>query len=329
MIILIKRIGVAIITVFIIMTLTFFLVRKTPGDVMQAWAMEIVETYSMTYEDALAFVKSMYHYDPNQPVLDQYVEYVSGLLKGDLGKSFIYKVSVNEIIAKALPWTVLVTSISLFLSFSFGTLLGMTIAWKRKTILDPVVTAYASFTGATPDYVTALVLLIIFSINLHIFPLKGAYDARITPGFTWPFIKSVFMHAALPITAYTFESTAGWALAMKGSAVSILGEDYIMAARARGLKEGRIMTRYMGRNALLPMITGLAIALGTMVGGSILIETIFSYPGIGWFFGEALIKRDYGMMQGLFLFLAIAVIFANLAADLLYSTLDPRIKLEA
>jgi peptide/nickel transport system permease protein len=323
-----KRVGVALITVFIITTLTFFVVRKTPGDVMQAWAMDIVQTYAMSYEDALAFVKSMYHYNPDQPLLDQYIAYISGLLRGDLGMSFIYKVSVNEVIAKALPWTVLVTSVSLFLSFSIGMLLGMTIAWKRKTILDPIVTAYASFTGATPDYVTALVLLIIFAINLRIFPLKGAYDATIDPGFTWAFVKSVLMHAALPIMAYTFESTAGWALAMKGSAVSVLGEDYIMAARARGLKESRIMTRYMGRNALLPMITGLAIAMGSMVGGSILIETIFSYPGIGWFFGEALIKRDYGMMQGLFLFLATTVIFANLAADLLYSKLDPRIKLE-
>lgn len=328
MLIVAKRVALALITVFIITTLTFFVVRKTPGDVMQAWAMEIVETYAMTYEDALAFVQSMYHYDPDQPVLDQYLDYISGLLKGDLGMSFIYKVSVNEIIAKALPWTVFVTSISLLLSFTIGMLLGMTIAWKRKTFLDPVVTAYASFTGATPDYVTALVLLIIFAINLHIFPLKGAYDATIPPGFSWPFIKSVLRHAALPITAYTFESTAGWALAMKGSAVSVLGEDYITAARARGLKEGRIMIRYMGRNALLPMITGLAIAMGSMVGGSVLIETIFSYPGIGWFFGEALTKRDYGMMQGLFLFLAAAVIFANLAADLLYSRLDPRIKLE-
>lgn len=323
-----KKVGIALITIFLITTLTFFLVRKTPGDVMQAWAMDIVQTYAMTYEDALAFVESMYSYDPDQPVFEQYTAYISGLLRGDLGESFIYKVSVNKVIAKALPWTVFVTSISLFLSFGIGILLGMTIAWKRKTILDPIVTFYAAFTGATPDYVTALVLLIIFSINLHIFPLKGAYDAMVPVGFTWPFIKSVLWHAALPITAFTFESAAGWALAMKGSAVSVLGEDYIMAARARGLKEGRIMTRYMGRNALLPMITGLAIALGTMVGGSILIETIFSYPGIGWFFGEALIKRDFGMLQGLFLFLSIAVISANLAADLLYTRLDPRIKLE-
>ena len=128
--------------------------------------------------------------------------------------------------------------------------------------------------------------------------------------------------------AYTFENTAAWALAMKGSAVSVLGEDYITAARVRGLKEGRIATFYMGRNAILPLITTLAISLGSMIGGATFIETIFSYPGIGWFFGEALIRRDFGTMQGLFLVQAATVIFANLIADLLYSRLDPRIRLE-
>ena len=328
MLVILRRIAIALFTIFIIVSLTFFLVRKTPGDVLQAWAMDLVTAYGMTYEDALSMVKSWYGYEAERPILQQYITYISGLLKGDLGKSFIYKVSVNEVLIKALPWTVFVISISLLLSFGIGALLGMAMAWKRKSVLNPLVTAYASFTGATPDYITALILLIIFAVNLRLFPLKGAYDATITPGFTWPFIKSVLMHAALPIAAYTFEHAAGWALAMKGSAVSVLGEDYIMAARARGLKERRIMISYMGRNAILPLVTSLAISVGGMVGGSTLIETIFSYPGIGWFFGEALVKRDFGLMQGLFLFLAASIIFANLAADVLYSVLDPRIKLE-
>jgi len=326
--VILRRIGIALFTIFVIVTLTFFIVRKTPGDVMQAWAMDLLDTYSMTYEDALAMVKSWYGYNPNQPMLQQYIAYISGLLKGDLGKSFIYKVSVNKVLIRALPWTVFVLSVSLLLSFGIGVMLGMAMAWKRKSILDPLVTAYASFTGATPDYITALILLIIFAVNLRLFPLKGAYDATVNPGFTWEFIKSVLKHAALPIAAYTFEHAASWALAMKGSAVGVLGEDYIMAARARGLKERRIMIHYMGRNAILPLVTSLAISMGGMVGGSTLIETVFSYPGVGWFFGEALTKRDFGLMQGLFLFLASSIIFANLAADILYSILDPRIKLE-
>ncbi len=323
-----KRIGFAFVTLFFVTTLTFFVVRNTPGDALQEWALEIVQTYGISMEDAMKQVRAMYAYDPDEPILNQYVRYVKGLARGDLGTSILYKTSVNKIVIQALPWTVFILSTSLLLSFTIGALLGMAIAWKRKTLLDPVITGYAALTGATPDYITALILLIIFAINLKWFPSKGAYDPAVKPGFTWEFIKSVLYHGVLPIAAYTFENTAAWALAMKGSAVSVLGEDYIMAARARGLKERRIMTWYMGRNAMLPLITGLAIAFGGMMGGSVLIETIFNYPGIGWFFNEAVTRRDYGLMQGLFFLTAVSIIFANLIADLLYTRLDPRIRLE-
>ncbi len=323
-----KRVGVALVTLFFVTTLTFFVVRNTPGDALQEWALEIVQTYGISMEDAMKQVRAMYAYDPDEPVISQYIRYVKGLAHGDLGTSILYKTSVNKIVLQALPWTVFVLSTSLLLSFTIGALLGMAIAWKRKTLLDPIITGYAALTGATPDYITALILLIIFAINLKWFPTKGAYDPAIKPGFTWDFIKSVLYHGVLPIAAYTFENTAAWALAMKGSAVSVLGEDYIMAARARGLKERRIMTRYMGRNAMLPLVTGLAIAFGGMMGGSVLIETIFNYPGMGWFFNEAVTRRDYGLMQGLFFLTAASIILANLIADLLYSRLDPRIRLE-
>ena len=328
MVVILRRMGIALITLFIVITLTFFLLRKVPGDPLYMWAMELVQSYGMDFDSAYAYVKQLYDYDPHEPLIPQYIRYIRGLLRGNLGTSMVYKISVNEILLKALPWTVFVLSISLLISFTLGTLMGMVVAWKRKTSLDPIITAYAAFTGATPDYITALILLIVFAINLKLFPMKGAYDSALTPGFNWPFIKSVLHHAVLPISAYVFENTAAWAMAMKGSAVSVLGEDYIMAARARGLKERRIMVFYMGRNAVLPLVTGLAIALGTMLGGATFIETIFAYPGIGWFFGQATTRLDFGLMQGLFLVTAAATIFSNLLADILYSRLDPRIKLE-
>jgi len=328
MVVILRRTGIALITLFIVITLTFFLLRKVPGDPLYMWAMELVQSYGMDFDSAYAYVKQLYDYDPHEPLIPQYIRYIRGLLRGNLGTSMVYKISVNEILLKALPWTVFVLSISLPISFSLGMLMGMVVAWKRRTSLDPIITAYAAFTGATPDYITALILLIVFAINLKLFPMKGAYDSALTPGFNWPFIKSVLHHAILPISAYVFENTAAWAMAMKGSAVSVLGEDYIMAARARGLKERRIMVFYMGRNAVLPLVTGLAIALGTMLGGATFIETIFAYPGIGWFFGQATTRLDFGLMQGLFLVTAAATIFSNLLADILYSRLDPRIKLE-
>jgi len=328
MLIIVRRAGIALLTLLIVITLTFFLLRKVPGDPLYMWAMELVQTHGLDFESAYEQVKQMYDYDPNEPLGQQYIRYIKGLMKGNLGTSMVYKISTNKIIVRALPWTVFVLSISLLISFGLGSLMGMVIAWKRKTALEPIVTAYAAFTGATPDYITALILLIVFAANLRLFPMKGAYDSALTPGFNWPFIKSVLRHAVLPITAYVFESTAAWAMAMKGSAVSVLGEDYIMAARARGLKERRIMISYMGRNAILPLVTGLAIALGTMLGGATFIETIFSYPGIGWFFGQATTRMDFGLMQGLFLVTAVVTIFSNLVADILYSRLDPRIKVE-
>lgn len=323
-----KRVGVALATLFLVTLVTFVLFRSMPGDPIQTMAMQLMQDRGLTYETAYNQAKAIYGYDLDRPVLEAFVLYLGGLLRGNLGTSLIYRVSVNEILGRALPWTLLVLSTSLLVSFAVGTLLGMAIAWKRRTALDPLVTMYAAFTGATPDYVTALLLLVIFAINLGWFPIRGAYATGLVAGFNWPFIKSVLHHAALPIIAYTFENTAAWALAMKGSAVSMLGEDFIMAARARGLKEGRIMTRYLGRNAILPMVTGLAISLGLMMGGAVLIETIFNYPGVGRFFGDAIGRRDYGLMQGLFLFQSAAVILANLLADLLYARLDPRIKME-
>lgn len=323
-----RRLSFALATIFFVTLLIYSLIRIMPGNPFQMLANSLARERNMTYDSALKMAYTMLNYDPDKPFVAGLLEYFGGVLRFDLGESWQYRIPVNDIVSQALPWTLLVLSISLLLSFIIGVTLGMAIAWKRRSALDPVITFYAAFTGATPDYVTALVLLIIFAVNLRWFPITGGYDPAAKPGFNWPFIASVIHHAALPVFAFTFETTAGWALAMKGSAVSVLGEDYVTAARARGLKGRRIMTLYVGRNAILPMITALAIALGSMLAGSTLIENIFNYPGIGRFFAEALTRRDLGSMQGLFLFTAVAVILANVVADLLYARLDPRIKLE-
>ena len=323
-----KRLALALLTVVVVALVTFIVVQNVPGDPLYEWAMDMVQTSGLDFETAYKIAAQMYGYDPNEPLMHRLLAYVKRLLRGDLGYSMIYRTSVNRIIAKALPWTVFVVSISLLLSFSLGVMLGTVIAWKRRSLLDPVVTGYASFTAATPDYVTAMLLLLFFAINLRWFPSKGAYDIGIKPGFNLTFIGNVLHHAALPILSYTLEALGGWALAMKGSAVSVLGEDYIMAAKARGLKERRIVTAYLARNSILPLITGLAISFGGMFGGSILIETIFNYPGMGWFFSQALMRKDYGMMQGLFLLTITATILANFLADILYAKLDPRVRLE-
>ena len=328
MAIVVKRLVLALLTIVVAALVTFIVIQNVPGDPLYEWAMDMVQTSGLDFETAYKIAAQMYGYNPHEPLLHRLSTYVKRLLRGELGYSMIYRTSVNRIIAKALPWTVFVVSTSLLLSFSLGVVLGTVIAWKRRSVLDPLVTGYASFTAATPDYVTAMLLLLFFAINLRWFPSKGAYDIGIKPGFTLPFIGNVLHHAALPILSYTLEAVGGWALAMKGSAISVLGEDYIMAAKARGLRDRRIVMAYLGRNSILPLITGLAISFGGMFGGSILIETIFNYPGMGWFFSQALMRKDYGMMQGLFLLTITATILANFLADILYARLDPRVRLE-
>lgn len=323
-----KRLAFALLTIFAALSFTFVLMRNMPGDIFHGMALSLAQERGIPFERAMEEVRATYGgFDPG-PLHKAYLAYIMKLFRGDLGESMFLKIPVTRVIAKALPWTALVVSIAIVISFSIGSLLGMMVAWKRKTVLDPVVTAYATLTDAFPDWITALLLLILFAIILEWFPMRGAYAADLTPGFNFPFILSVLHHAFLPIMAYTLENLGGWALVMKANATSVLGEDYVVAAQARGLKSPRIAISYVGRNAILPPFTTLAIVFGGMLGGSALIESVFAYPGIGYFFGWAIGRRDYPLIQGLFLLTIGGVILANFLADLLYSLLDPRVKLE-
>jgi len=321
-----KRLLLAFITVFLALTITFFLTRKMPGDIFYAMALDKMRTEGIPFEVAYERVMAMYGMVGSEPLYKQYFTYLGNTAKGNLGTSIYYHISVNKIIVKAIPWTVFVCSISILLGFIIGSTLGTVIAWKRKTILDPIASAYASITDATPSYITATILLIIFAVNLKWFPIKGAYSVDVTPGFNLLFIWSVLYYATLPILAYTIQSIGGWILTMKASAISVLGEDYISAAKARGLKERRIAISYVGRNAILAPFTSLAIVFGGMLGGATLIESVFAYPGMGFFFGKAVALRDYPLMQGLFLLTIGGVILATLLADFLYAAIDPRVR---
>jgi peptide/nickel transport system permease protein len=319
----------ALFTIFLAIVITFILLRMTPGSAIDAWARDYATQYAVTLEEAYRRIAAMINYNPNEPILDQFIRYISGLARGNLGVSMLYQqITVNSIILNALPWTVFIVSVSLLLSFLIGMFLGVRMAWKRNSLLEPSISLYTVVTSAIPDFIFGIILLIIFAYGLNWFPINGAYDPYVTPGFNLPFILSVFHYAALPVLTFTITNIGGWALMMKGNAVSILGEDYIVAAKARGIPESVIMNRYVKKNAILPLITMLAITFGAMLGGATLIENIFQYPGIGYFLAEATRTRDYTVMQGILLFLSVTMVLANLIADLIYSKLDPRIKME-
>jgi peptide/nickel transport system permease protein len=324
-----KRIGISLITVFMAMLLTFILLRLTPGSAIDGWARDYATQRGITLNEAYRQIAAMINYDPNESIFQQLGRYLNGLLHGNLGVSMIYQsVSVNEIIANALPWTLFVLSVSLVISFLIGINLGAIMAFKRKTVLDPIISIYAILSTSIPNFIVAILLLVLLSFQFGWFPVNGAYDPIVDPGFNFPFILNVLYHGALPILTYVITTVGTWALTMKGSAVNVLGEDYIIAASIRGVPERKLMNNYVKRNAMLPLITTLAVSFGLMLGGSPLIENVFSYPGMGYYIGQATQQRDYTLMQGLLLVTSIAVIVANLVSDLIYAKLDPRVKLE-
>lgn len=213
--------------------------------------------------------------------------------------------------------------IATLLSFLIGVTLGMLVGWKRGTWLDSLVPA-TTVLAAVPYFWLALILVAVFGSALRWFPLLGGYDVILDPGWSPEFIGSAIYHGTLPALTIVISSVGGWLLGMRNMMVSTVDEDYVLTARAKGLRDRRIMTHYAARNAVLPSVAGFAISLGFVVAGSIITEQVFSYPGIGGKLLQAVQNNDYALMQGIFLVITVAVLGANLVVDLLYGLIDPR-----
>ena len=321
-----KKLLTCLLTMVTSLLLVFFVVQMMPGDPVNTLAQEYMTQSKMQYDQAYDKAKIALNYDPDEPVMTRFTNYVKGVCTGNLGQSMSYKEPVVKIVFGALPWTLLVCSLSLFLSFLFGVIIGLYVAWKRNNELEGIVTGYQALFGSIPDYIVAYLLVLLFSVFLGLLPSKGAYDSNTTPGLNAAFILSVIQHAILPVFAYFLTTLAGWIMTMKASCMSVLGEDYINYARARGLSNKRIIFSYLGRNALLPMVTSVAISFGMMFGGSPLIENLFVYPGVGYYLSTAISRRDYTLMEGMFLMIIVMVLLSSLFAEFLNTRLNPRLR---
>lgn len=321
-----KKIIKTVLTLIISLVLVFFIVKAMPGDPVQTLTQQYMTADKIPYEQAYERAKIALNYDPDVPIMQQFFTYVNQLIHGDMGQSMSYKDSVVNIVLGALPWTLLVCSISLLLSFVVGNVLGLFIAWKRSKLWDGIMTGYQAVFGSIPDYVVAYLLVAVFAIGLGIFPARGAYSSETTPGWNVEFILDVLYHAALPVLCYFLTTVASWVMGMKAICMSLLGEDYMNYARARGLSQKRILFTYLGRNAMLPQVTSLAISFGLLFGGSPVIENLFVYPGVGYYLNSAISRRDYPLMQGMFLMIIIMVLISGLAADALNKRLNPRLR---
>lgn len=327
----IQKIFKALFTAFVVLTLTFFLIRLLPSNPIELFIQDLMVQYSLPYHEAQDQAAALFAIDLDQPLMGQYVDYLSSLVRGDMGTSILSPgTPVTAFIKRFLPWTVFSVGLSLILSFTIGIVLGLLMAYKRESLLDHVLTVIASVLSAIPNYLLGILLIIWIGVQWKLVPvsqMRGSLSPGVKPGFNLYFVYDALKHAALPVLTYVLTTMGSWMLTMKSSTISVLEEDYVTVARAKGLKEGRITTSYVGRNAALPLFTLLTISIGFVVGGSVLIESIFQYQGIGFILLQSINKRDYTVMQGVFLIITFSVIAANFFADIFYSWLDPRIRL--
>jgi peptide/nickel transport system permease protein len=326
-----RRIIKSVITVYLVASCTFFLTRYMPGKPIDAFIAQKMQQ-GITRDQAVQEATSLLSYNPKEPLIQQYFSYIWGLLHGDMGQSIVSPgTPVTKYVSQYLPWTLFSVGVGVLISFVVGIFLGILIAYRRGGFLDHFITNIASLLHAIPNYVWAIAVIIIGGVKLKLFDINdiaGAYSPGLHPNFSWDFISDAMYHAALPIAVYAATSVGAWIIVMKSSTTQVLDEDFVTVAKARGLRDGRIRTTYVGRNAVLPLFTAFAISIGFVVGGSTLVEQIFRYQGVGYYLWSALQQRDYPVLQGFVLVITISVVVANLVADLLLSRVDPRIRTE-
>jgi peptide/nickel transport system permease protein len=276
--------------------------------------------------------KLLSYYGLDDPLYQQFTHFLTGMIHGDLGISIHFKTPVTDVIFSHAKWTFFLVGVSIFLTILISTFLGVFSAWLRGKKRDYFMFASLLSIGAIPEFVIAILLLLAFSIHFQWFPLSGSLTPFADYGVGMVgmigFLKDLFYHAALPIITLTLANISSIYLLIRNSSLNVLSEPYIFAAEAKGLSRKRILFHHTLRNALLPVITLISLRIAFLFTGAILVETVFSYPGMGKLLYTAITARDYPLLHGLFLVFTTAILLMNLVTDLLYPVLDPRIRRE-
>jgi peptide/nickel transport system permease protein len=324
-----KRVGAALFTAWAALTVSFVLIRLLPGgpmDFMRAQLMSRGERGSQSSERVDAIVQAYTNIDPSKPLPQQYVEWFAAVLQGDLGQSIWHNEPVGLILYDALPWTVFVMGTSLVLTFVIGCGLGALMAYAEGSQFDYSSSAVFTLMNSVPYYIAGLLFVYFFAYNIPIFPPRGRVASGVELSDPVAFYWSVLYHGALPILSVVLTGFGGWAVSMRGNSISVLGTDYMRVGELRGIARRRLVLNYVGRNAILPLYTSLMIAIGFMFGGSVILERIFAYPGIGYYLVQAVNQRDYQLMMGAFILITLAVVIGIFIADITYNYIDPRLR---
>lgn len=304
---------------FVTVTLNFLLPRAMPGSPLGYLAGEEVGTLTAQERERLLRDVGL-----DRPLYEQYLTYIGDIARGDLGYSYQRQRAIGEVLAERIPWTLLLTGVALLISTTLGVVFGAVAGWRRGRRTDLASLAVFIFLESLPGFWLAMILIAVFSVGLGLFPTFGARDlyGGLTGAAYW---LDVGRHLVLPVTTLTLITVSATFLTMRASMLSVLGSEFITVARGKGLAEGAVLFRHAVRNAILPVATVFLLNLGQAVGGATLIETVFSYPGVGRLMYEAVLARDYPMLQGGFLVITVSVLVGNMIADLIYPLLDPRV----
>lgn len=319
-----RRLTFYFIAFIVAATINFILPRAMPGDPVTM--MFANATVQVTPERIAAMTKLLGFVDG--PLYEQYFTYLKSILSWNLGISIqSYPQTVNVILGNAVGWSLFLAGTAVILSFCIGSTLGIYAAWKRGSNYDAFISPSMLVVQAIPPVVTAMVVLYTFAIGLKWFPTSYAYTPGTMPDWgSWAFYKDVAYHAVLPLFCATIIQIGGFLIAMRNNMINLLNEDYITMAKGKGLSENRVVFNYAARNALLPSVTSLSMALGMAIGGQMIVEIIFNYPGLGTVLLNAIHARDYQVLQGQLLIMTLFMLFFNFLADLFIVALDPRLR---
>jgi peptide/nickel transport system permease protein len=318
---LLRRLGFFVLTLWAALTINFLIPRLMPGSPATAI---LARFHGRLTPSALHAIEVALGINDQQSVWSQYVDYIGNTLTLNFGISIQSFEPVSQVVAAAIPWTLTLVGVTTILAFLLGTGIGTIAAWRRGGKADSILPPLFLVGTGLPYFWVGMMLIIVFAEVNPWLPVALGLDPGVETGFNWLFIGDALRHAILPAAAILITSIGGWVLIMRNTMVTTLAEDYIRMARAKGLSSGRIMLDYAARNSILPNLTGFAMSLGFVISGSVLVEDVFNYPGVGFQLVQAVENEDFPLMQCLFLLITVAVLVAVLLADIITALLDPR-----
>jgi peptide/nickel transport system permease protein len=324
---LLRRLGFFVLTLWAAMTLNFLIPHLMPGSPVETLKAKLNHSGRIASPEQLNALLASFGFNPHQGLLAQYVTYLKDMVTFNWGVSIgdSLGAKVTTLIAQSLPWTLGLVGTATVLAFVIGTLFGTIAGWRRGGLLDGVVPPVFVVTSALPYFWVALLSILLFANGAHaLLPNDGNFDLNLHEEWSWRFVGSVIRHAILPAGTILVTAIGGWILTMRNNMITTLAEDYVRMARAKGLSSRRIMFGYAARNALLPNLSGFAMSLGYVIGGTILVEYVFNYPGLGHMFYLATESNDYPLLQALFMLVTFAVLVCVLLCDFAVFILDPR-----